>query len=225
MVPSSVARKPHQVYRLANGERVPGVTTILATIAKPALPVWANKLGLDGINSTEYLRHVADAGTLAHAMVAHHLGGPASDTIGYSQDQIRMAGNAVSSFDAWARGKRLEVQATELSLISEAHCYGGTLDALLLVDGVLTVIDVKTSSAIYPEHLYQVSAYRQLLIENGYAVDAAMVLQVGRDAGEGYTERVLSGPEIEPYFAVFLAALLLKRAIDATRKRRGRDGG
>ncbi len=110
----------------------------------------------------------------------------------------------------------------ELSLVSEAHRYGGTFDWYGLGGGVLTVIDFKTSSGIYPDHCYQVSAYHHLLIENGYEVAEARVLQVGRAEGEEYSERVLSVPEIEPYWQVFKAALLLKGAIDAATKRRAR---
>ena len=69
--------------------------------------------------------------------------------------------------------------------------------------------------------MYQLAGYHQLLVENGYAVDGARVLQVGRSEGEEYSERVLSVPEIEPYWQVFKAALGLYNAIGlATTKRR-----
>ncbi len=218
----STARKPHQRYHLANGDRVLGVTTILDVINKPALPPWANKLGHQGINSTEFLNHVADAGTLAHLLIQSRLTGAEQDTDGYDNDQVSMAQNALASFRAWARDKVLETRHMELSLVSEAHRYGGTLDFHGTVDGVLTLIDFKTSSAIYPEHLYQLAGYHQLLTENGYAVDEARVLQVGRTEGEEFTERVLSVPEIEPYFNVFLAASSLHHVIKLATKRRAR---
>ena len=44
--------KAHQRYKLADGTQVPGVTTITGQLNKPALIIWANRLGLQGIDST-----------------------------------------------------------------------------------------------------------------------------------------------------------------------------
>ena len=210
-----------QVYRLADGTRVPGVTTILYTINKPALPAWANKLGRQGINSTEFLDHVADAGTLSHALIEAQLTGSAADTSGYDDDQVRMAQNALASFRAWAGDKVLETRHMELALVSEAHRYGGTLDWYGLLAGVPTLIDFKTSSAIYDDHCYQLSGYFQLLVENGYEAAQARIVRLSRDVGGGFSERVLSGAEVEPYWQVFKAALSLYGAMRLTTKKRG----
>ncbi len=218
----STARKPHQRYHLANGDRVPGVTTILDVINKPALPVWANRLGFNRVNATDHLDFLASAGTLAHHMIEHRLIGGALDIAGYTQDQTALAERALSGFLAWAEGKALETHELELSLISETHGYGGTLDFLGLVDGVLTVADWKTSGRIYDDHLYQLAGYHGLLTENGYTVDGAMVLRLDRDDAGEWSERVLSVPEIAPYFNVFLAALSLHNFIKLATKRRAR---
>ena len=69
--------KAHTIYKLANGKRVPGVTTVLGIINKPALVKWANNLGLQGIDSTTYVDGTAKIGTLAHEMIQEYLGGPA----------------------------------------------------------------------------------------------------------------------------------------------------
>lgn len=222
MVTSTATRKPRQRYRLSNGDPVPGATTVLSVIAKPQLVGWANKLGLEGVKSSERLAYLADAGTLAHSLIESSLTGITAVIGDYPPEQVRLSENALKSFHAWARGKRLETRQTELSLVSEAHRYGGTLDALVMVNGTLTLIDFKTGSAIYPDHLYQLAAYRQLLVENGHNVDTVLVLQVGRDEGEAYTEKVLSGPAIEPFWRVFEAALELHRAIAATPPKRRR---
>lgn len=214
---STVTRPPHQVYRLADGTKAPGVTSILATISKPALPVWANRLGFNRVNSTERLNYLADAGTLAHSLIAQRLGGPVADYAGYAQDQITMAERALSGFYAWSEGKALETREIELSLVSEAHRYGGTLDALLVVDGRLSVVDWKTSEKIWPEHVYQCAAYHKLLTEAGHVVDAARIVRVSRDEAGEWSERCLSVPEIGPYWQVFLAALNLYNAIKGAR--------
>ena len=218
----STATKPHQVYRLSDSTKVPGVTSILSTIAKPALYRWNNSLGLRGIDTSEYLNHVADAGTLAHSMIQSQLTGAEQDTSGYTQDQIRMAENALASFRAWARGKSVETLQMESPLVSETHRYGGTFDWYGLVDGTLTLIDFKTSSAIYDDHLYQLAGYFQLLTENGWEVAEALIVRLSRDAGEEFSERVLSVPELVPYWQVFKAALGLYTVIKLAKKRGAR---
>lgn len=222
MAVSTVTRAPHQVYRLADGTKVPGVTSILATIAKPALSAWANRLGFNRVNSAVRLDFLAGAGSLAHSLIAQRLGGSVADFYGYTPVQVSMAERALGGFLAWAEGKSLEAHETELSLISETHGYGGTLDALVVVDGVLTVIDFKTSGRIYPDHLYQLSAYHHLLIENDYTVDGAMVLRLSRDVSGEYSERMLSVSELAPYFNVFKAALDLHDAIKLATRRGAR---
>ena len=222
MATSSVARKakPHQRYYLKNGNLVPGVTTVLSVINKPALVPWANRLGLEGIKSSEYVDELADIGTLAHHLIQCHLTARAPDISDYTPQQVSLAENAVSSFQAWARGKAVETRQTEWPLVSETHRFGGTLYWYGTVNGRPTLIDFKTGRAIYDDHVYQIAAYHQLLIENGYEVDEVRVLQVGRSEDDGFSERVLPDPAIKPYWKVFQAALLLKGVIDATKERR-----
>jgi len=47
--------RAHITYKLADGVPVPGVTTILSVLNKPALVKWANNLGLQGIDSSKYV--------------------------------------------------------------------------------------------------------------------------------------------------------------------------
>ena len=60
---------PHTKYVNSNGQEVPSVTQILGVINKPALINWANKMGLQGIKTSEVLRNTADIGTLAHEII------------------------------------------------------------------------------------------------------------------------------------------------------------
>jgi len=61
--------KAHQRYRTSDGTIVPGVTTVIGILNKPALVKWANDLGLRGIDSASYVDETARIGTLAHEMV------------------------------------------------------------------------------------------------------------------------------------------------------------
>jgi len=207
--------KPHQKYYLRDGTEVPGVTTVLGVMAKPALIRWANQQGLKGIDTTKYVDSMAAVGTLAHAMIEAHLTGETADTSDYSHNQIDLAENAVLSYLSWEKGHDLRVIRTEAQLVSEDYRFGGTIDCYGVLDGVPTLVDFKTSKAIYDEHLYQVSAYAALLEEHDYVVDRIMILQVGRDETEGFSTRTLDDWTHE--FHIFQCSLNLYRALRSKR--------
>ena len=171
--------KAHQRYKTADGKVVPGVTTILGIIDKPALVKWANNLGLQGIDSSAYVDEAARVGTLAHEMIQESLGGPKWDREAYTKDQIDLAENAVLSFYEWERqtGAKMETLLIEKQLVSETLKYGGTIDWYGRIDGKLWLIDIKTCSALHTEYEYQVAAYRHLLAENGLKVDGVRLLR------------------------------------------------
>ena len=181
--------KAHTKYCLKDGTAVPGVTTILNILAKPALVKWANNLGLQGIDSSKYTDDKANIGTLAHLMIADYLRGEKTDTSEYSKSQIDQAENSVLSFFEWEKQHDLKAILVEEPMVSEHFRFGGTIDCLAELDGKLTLIDFKTSKDIYEEMLIQLAAYTQLLNVNGHVIDNARILRIGRDEDEGFEER------------------------------------
>lgn len=181
--------KAHTRYRLTDGTIVPGTTTILGVLAKPQLVKWANDLGLQGIDSTKYTDKMAVIGTLAHYLVECELKRETPNLDNYTKEEIDKAENALISFYEWQKENDLEVIFTEKKLVSEKYRYGGTVDCYGLLNGKHTLIDFKTSKAIYTEHIIQLAAYKQLLTENGYQVDQVRILRIGRDEEEGFEER------------------------------------
>lgn len=210
--------KVHTVYRLKDGTKVPGVTTILnAVIAKPALIKWSNNLGLQGIDSSTYVDATARIGTLAHEMIQAYLGGPEWNRSAYTPEEIDTAENAVLSFYEWERqtGHTMQTLEIEMPVVSEEYGYGGTVDWLGYIDGKLWLVDIKTSKGLYPEHEYQVSAYHQALLEKGYKVEGVRLLRVGRSEDEGFDDHVLSDVQLSAGWEVFRSALSLYRDINA----------
>ncbi|MEE9366743.1 MAG: hypothetical protein V3W44_08660 [Dehalococcoidales bacterium] len=192
--------RPKAGYRLADGTKVPGVTTVIGRFKESGgLIWWANRLAFDPLGQAHALLEgvqkrkpnreaidkflevplsaydhnnardrAADAGTLAHAMVEAHLtgGDPDAETKGKPADVVSNAQTAFLAFLEWADSTKLKVVETELSLVSEKHRYGGTLDArVLTVNGRLTIGDWKTSNGLYPDMLIQVAAYKSLFEE------------------------------------------------------------
>ena len=101
------------------GKRVPGVTTILGVLNKPALVKWANKLGLQGIDSTKYVDALANIGTLSHYLVECEWRGVEPDLSDYAPQDIDKAENALLSFWAWRDQHEVEPHLVEEPMVVE----------------------------------------------------------------------------------------------------------
>ena len=221
--------KPHTTYRLKDGTMVPGVTTVLGVMNKPALVPWANKLGLSGIEVGKYVDGLAEIGSLAHAMILCHLHKEKPDLSDSSPNQVSKAENCLCSFFEWEKQHTIEPMLLETPLVSETYGFGGTPDFVGRVDGQIEVIDFKTGKAIYEEHLYQAAAYEQLVAERALSealpgevvgVDRLRILQIGRDETEGFSEKVIAS--WDSHWGVFKACLDLynARKVSGNGKRR-----
>ena len=195
----------HQRYYTKDGILVPGVTTVLSILAKPALIPWANKLGLQGIEVGKFVDSLGDVGTLCHSIIESYLKKQEVDYSDYTPNQRVLAENASKKFFEWEQKNDFQVLQSEFQLVSEKHFFGGTVDIYCIFNGEKTLIDIKTSKATYPEHFTQVAAYKILLEENGYPVENAKILRIGREEAEGFDEKEV--PLIDIHEEKFLACL------------------
>ena len=204
----------HTVYKLKDGTRVPGASTVAGLLGKPQLVRWANKLGLEGIDCGKYTDESAAVGTLAHAMIIAHIKGERLNTEGYSPMQVDLAENSLISFFDWLKRHSLTPIFCEQPFTSEKLRFGGTPDCYCLLDGESVLLDFKTGKSIYGENLVQIAAYKQLVEERGYPVNACIVLRVGRDEDEGFEEHSVGdcGAYLE-IFKKLLDVYYLKKAV------------
>ncbi|MGH9404426.1 MAG: hypothetical protein ACRD3D_01160 [Terriglobia bacterium] len=223
---------------LVNGETVwseqravPSITTILKVIDKSGPLIWwalgcagdylkANlKPGssLDEIQISSLLqgarmahRHVSreacDVGTLAHAWIEDYLAGvpPALPV----NEQAR---NACLAAQTWIGKSHYKVESTETRLYSRKYEYAGTCDAqgiVATVCGRLSVVDWKTSKAIYPEYRFQTAAYAQAASEmTDREIRDRWIVRIGKD---GVLEELhLPVRELRADLEAFLAAKTL----------------
>jgi hypothetical protein len=165
-------------YYLADGTRVPSVTTIIGAChlgSIDGLLGWANKLGREGKSHTEERDKAANAGTACHAMAECYAKGIEFDRSPYPAEILAKADGAFSAFREWAQQTRLRIVETECPLVSERYRFGGTLDAMLVNDR-LALGDWKTSNGLRVGMLCQLAAYGKLWeeihpdrpIEGGY---------------------------------------------------------
>jgi len=178
--------KAHRRYIAGLGEYVPGVTTIVGQLAKPALISWANKMGLKGIDTTKYVDLTAQAGTLAHAMIISHLKGEACDTGEYGKTIIDLAENSLLSYLNWEKSHKIRLDSAEVPLVSDTYRYGGTIDFLGWIDDIYTLVDFKTGGDIYEEAFIQCGGYYALsgMEIHHWPIKRVMIINIPRTEDE-----------------------------------------
>lgn len=152
-------------YHIKDGTRVPSVTTVIGKFKDSGgLVHWAWKLGTEGKDYRVVRDNAAFAGTMAHEAVEAWIH-KTNFAFQGEPDICKKAKQAFEAFLDWANQTKLEVTHTEMALVSEAHKYAGTFDAVAML-GKRAMLDWKSSARIYPEYLVQVAAYGQLWDEN-----------------------------------------------------------
>ena len=203
----------HKPYYSPDGERVPSVTTILGVVDKN-LTNWANKLGLEGKSLSDESANTMGIGTLLHAYIeGMFLQDEDVDDSSFTEEQKEIAKKCFGKFSMWASRHRVVPLFLELSLASDR--YGGTMDALVEIDGVVTIMDWKTSKAIYPEYFAQLAAYYNLLKDNVRGdVKQVGILKVPKEDGQDfeYSVRNTGSTEFRNAWIYFEACLNLYNA-------------
>lgn len=208
--------KTHTRYISANGDYVPGTTTIIGILDKPALVVWANRLGLQGINSTKFKDKLAGIGTLTHLRILHYLKKTEPDLSEYSPADIKLSDNCMLSFYEWEKSHKLEPICLETIWTSDRYGYGGTPDYVGLVNGRLEIIDFKTGG-LYLSVALQLSAYRQMAHELGHKVEYCRALSIPRTNDEAFREELYT--KFDDEFQIFLRCLDIYNLLKKTGRR------
>lgn len=138
------------------------------TAAKAALDPDAllRKTEAGAFNSLRYehsyeLKRAADQGTLTHAYLEAQLNDLAEmpDYVGATDSELELASRA----DDFLRDYKPVAVATEATVWGHpsnnpsGKAYAGTLDAILKVDGGVSLVDYKSSRNIHPEYLSQLA--------------------------------------------------------------------
>ena len=189
--------RPRQGYKMQDGRRVPGVTTILSHMdGDPGgLMHWAWNLGMEGKDYRLERDKAAGIGTIAHELIdANMLGKPepelTAEHFGVDEENwpamMSKARKAFGAYREWRSSIALEVVATELPLVSEWWQFGGTFDMLARLNGKLVIVDWKSSKSLYPKAIAQCAAYTLLVYEKlgMWCSGGAHLLRVGKEHGD-----------------------------------------
>jgi hypothetical protein len=222
-------------YKL-DGAWVPGVTTILGVLDKPALPKWAaglvaeyiadNPEGVDALRPlgrdlmVNTLKGIpwqrrddaAARGTAFHILASRILHGEAVDV---PQAQVPLVENALRFMEEY----EIEPLLNEAPVASREHRYAGTVD--IVADSRLgrAVFDWKSGKRIYPRFALQLAAYghAEFAVVDGEEVpvpeaEAAYGVHIRED---GYDVVPLTyGPEVFREFLVVRAAYDINKRVE-----------
>lgn len=215
------------------GKPLLGTTTVLSVIAKPALIQWAANCVVqylkDNNPSTQSYDYINDE-ILEEARVAHAKKKESAGEKGTEihaeietiiKNAIELGGGfiyntksehkQVEKFIEWAVGNNVQFLASEKRMYSEEFWFGGTADFVCMKEGKLFVGDIKTSSAIYPEHFIQASAYAHALEEMGEYknFDGVIIVNIPKKGGLNVKENY----DLKGNFECFKACLVIYKQL------------
>lgn len=206
----------HTRYKNAAGQKIPGVTTVLGMLNKPALLRWAWGLGKAGIELEAARQQAADVGTVAHGLCEAHLRGMELDRENITPEALSKAETGFLRFLDFWDGHQLTVVETEHQMVSERMQVGGTADVIARRgDGALVLADMKTGKAIYDEQLIQVAVYAAMYEETtGQPIADVYVVRIGKEDADDLEFRLVSqrAERVEAFTALATARALLKKA-------------
>jgi hypothetical protein len=165
-----------RVYTWTDGTEYPSVTSIIrAGVAKPNLVDWAaRKIAEAAAKDRNNLALLTKAGAQKFLLDAFH----------GERDTTAELGNAIHStaehysrnepeplvlepdvwpfmtqfFDFLQRVKPV-YHETEVTVYSRTYVFAGTADAVVEIDGVIYVLDIKSGKSVWPEVALQLAAY------------------------------------------------------------------
>lgn len=230
--------KSHRYYALVRGKKfsVPSVTTALQSIDKPALVPWAIGQAIDfirpaiapGVEHAEsYLEEVyaqarkesgrvrrtaADVGTQVHAILERY-------PIDFSLLEPGPVRNGVTAGNDWLSAHNIEWVVKESPIYSRRYRYSGRLDGIARVDGILSLVDWKTSKGFYAEYRLQTAAYCRAYEEEhpSERIEQRILIRLGKEDGV-FDPHIYPRASLRQDFNAFLAALRLHNRLKAIKQ-------
>lgn len=216
-------RKRHAYYWAEKDLFVPGVTSILGILDKPALLPWAAKMAGEYVKinlpenapreqieavcekaKTEYntIKEAAgDVGTQVHAIAESLFKG---QPVEIPTDPLVI--NGLKALQEWISENNVQPIDTELITFSKSAYFAGTMDLLASVNGKLTQVDLKTGSGIYNEHYFQTAAYKFAWEEDnrGELIEQIIILNTNKKTGKPKIRLIDDQAEMQFYTDTFL---------------------
>jgi hypothetical protein len=159
------------------------------------------------------LDKAAEIGTNAHKLIEWHT----RKMLGISSGKEPEVGEksiwSYMAWDDWRKSVDFQPLLMEQTVWSEKYEYAGTLDLVALVGGKRTLVDYKTSKALYPEtNFLQVAAYWKALEEMGHEPpEESLILRLPKKESDPEFEVRKVDVPVDELFRVFSQVLDLFR--------------
>lgn len=222
LVRGDFGRKKHAYYLPETNYFVPGVTSILSCLDKPALIPWAARMAAEYVKAnigdnptkahieaicdkakTEYnkIKEAAgDIGTQVHIFAEKYFRG---EVLADPENELVKAG--VKALLDWTRENDIRPIEVERLCFSQDSFYAGTMDLLASVNGKLSYVDLKTGKGIYKEHLLQSGAYvNAWQEENKEVIEQIVIVNCNKLTGVAKIKLIDDLNEIQFYIDTFL---------------------
>lgn len=215
--------RDHQKYYKSDGTLVPGVTTVLGVLAKNQLINWAAKVEREGIvncyNKGEAIPEklfyatkrdtAGDVGTITHFIAQCYITNKNPSFQGFEEESINKAFVSFQKFKSFWDERGYKCIHSELQLVSEKHSYGGTLDVVFVDrENDHSLLDLKTSSGIYGDHISQLAAYENLYNETHKdPINKRSIIRLGKEDINDFEIKDISNYIIQAHWNRFKSAL------------------
>lgn len=212
----------HAYYWQERDRYIPGVTSVLGILDKPALMPWAAKMTAEyvianmpeGADKATIERIALEAkgahtrkkeaggaiGTVVHKFAEHLFKGKPAEMP--TQEQ---AIKGVTALQAWIKANDVRPIDVEQVIFSRDAYFAGTMDLLAAVNGRLTLVDLKTSTGIWPEFRLQTAAYRfAWMEEHKERIEQIVIVNTDKNTGKPKILEITDEREMQFYADTFL---------------------
>jgi hypothetical protein len=161
-----------------------GVINSLDNCVGMSAPVWKATRAQAASARDRKLDEAADLGNLVHfwleSYIKHKLG--LNDMPAEPTNPI--TARSIKRFKQWEKANDVDWVLSEQRVYSKEYHYTGTLDAVAVINRILTVVDFKTSKRVYDEHRFQTAAYAIALEEEfDDKIEQRMVIRLSKTTG------------------------------------------
>ena len=142
-------------YETPEGDRYPSVTTVTGLLSREAIQAWRLRVGEEEAN--KITKAATTRGTKVHKMAEMYLRNELVLQSSLFEEELPIIGEMFNQLVGELDKSVGTVKAIEAPLYSNVLKVGGTVDLVAEWDGVLSVIDFKTSSK--PKRVDWIDAY------------------------------------------------------------------
>lgn len=172
-------------YTTPQGNVYPSASTISGILSRDAIEKWRKRVGT--VEADKKTKRGADRGTYIHLLCEHYLLDKMTlkERLGMMPTMKELFLQLKKEFD-----KRIStIYAIEQALYSDRLRIAGRTDGVVIWDGVLSILDIKTAGYVKPEewiqnYFIQTSAYAEMFHERtGITIDQIVIATAVEDSG------------------------------------------